>query len=559
MKYFFLLPALFLSLAAHAAVTASLDRDHAAPGETVQLQLLHDGSTDSTPDISALKNDFDVLGSSSGSSLQIINGHTSSQAQVNIVLAPKHAGKIVIPPLKWDGQQTPPLELNVNANGQPDGAPSESPHVFFKTTLNQSKPYVQAAVVLTVRLYAGEPFSQASLDLPASSDVLVRQLGQDKQTDETVNGHSYQVIERKYLLFPQRSGKLTLNGPVLDAQIPDTNNTPFGSDPFMNNVLRSMQGMTTRPLHLTGKSVQLDVQPRPAVATGAQWLPAQNVVLEETWLQTHVHAGEPLTRHLRLVASGLTGEQLPDPATLLTLPDNIKPYPDQPIITDSPDGNTVRGSREQNIALIATQPGHYILPAVELHWWDTLHNTQRVATLPAHTLDILPAVASSASVQPALPPAQTAVPIRTALPVHTEQAKYWPQVSLALFLLWLGTIFVWWYSRRPKILPVKSQTPRIKPDNTFKALKRACRDNDPHAARRELLAWAGIMWPANPPVGLNGLSRLIADDKFKATLRQLDRACYTGDEWQGEILAQSLPEPLPAESEKKQVLPELYS
>jgi len=295
MKYIYrILFALTVStfaLPALASVTATLDKSNVASGETVQLQLQHDGTTDSPPDLAPLRNDFDVLGSSSGSNVQIINGHVSSQTQVTVLLSPKHDGTIQIPPLQWDGQQTAALELTVGgsgnaaAAGQPGPTSGESSHIFLTATLDQKQPYVQAADVLTVRLYADQPIFQASLDLPASSDVLVKQLGKDKQSSETRNGRNYQIVERKYLLFPQRSGTLILDGPVLDAQVQATgSNNPFGNDPAFGNIFGQMPlaGMlnATRPIRLHGKQITLNVLKRPASATGANWLPAQNVTLQ---------------------------------------------------------------------------------------------------------------------------------------------------------------------------------------------------------------------------------------------------------------------------------------
>jgi len=574
-----------ISVSALAAVTASVDRNNVASGETVRLLLQRDGSADSQPDLGPLKKDFDVLGSSSGSNIQIVNGHMSSQTQVNVLLAPKHDGKLQIPPLQWDGQQSAALELTVGGSGntsqQGAKAASDSSHVFLTATLDQKQPYVQAAVVLTVRLYTDQPLIQASLDLPASSDVLVKPLGKDTQSNETRNGRNYQIVERKYLLFPQRSGKLSLEGPVLDAQVQDTgSNDPFGNDPFLGNIFKQMPlaGMmnATRPLRLHGKPIELNVLPRPASVTGANWLPAQKVTLEESWRPDGqaVHVGEPLTRHLHIAALGLTGAQLPDLSTLMSVPDGIKAYPDQSSAKDSPQGDTVLGSRDQDIALMATRPGHYELPAVRLNWWDTLHNTRREVMLPAHTLDILSAAAGTAGVT-LTPPANTAASI---LPNVDAQAStleqpskkinvtLWQWFSIGLGLLWLGTMLAWWYSRKRvpqtsagEIVADKKQDD-VHAASAFKAFRQACRDDDPHAARKHLLAWAATAWPVQPPLGLNELARRLDDDDLAQSLRQLDRACYTGDAWQGQSLGGLLAAPpgLKISAGKKNALPELY-
>ncbi|MDR3419287.1 MAG: BatD family protein, partial [Nevskia sp.] len=400
------------SLSAAAAVTATLDRDEIAPGETVELLLQRDDRSGGDPDLAPLKKDFDVLGSSSGSSIQFINGHMAAKRELHLTLTPKHSGKLQVPPLSWGGEQSQPLELSVTdsaAGGQSGaqpgsqaGATAGSQHVFLTTSLDQPRPYVQSAVVLTVQLHVDVQLYQASLELNGNGDLPVQQIGKDRQTSEMNNGHRYQVIERKYLLQPQRSGTLSLDGPVVEAQVADASRDPFGN---------AFGGMfnATRPLRLHGDPIQLEVRARPAAATGPDWLPAQQVNLEEAWRPDNgaVHAGEPLTLHLRLAAHGLTGAQLPDLSTRLVLPDGLKAYPDQAKLgTDLQSGELV-GSREQDIALIASRPGHYELPDVHLSWWDTRQDQQREAILPGRTLDILPAVGAAAapapqsSVQPA--------------------------------------------------------------------------------------------------------------------------------------------------------------
>ncbi len=572
-----------ISLSAVAAVSASLDRSHIGSGETVQLQLQYDGSTDTQPDLGPLQQDFEVLGSGSGSNVQIINGHMTSQTQVTVLLSPRHDGIIRIPPLQWNKQQSPVLQLSVGGGGS--AAPGlqargDAAHVFVTATLDQKQPYVQAADMLTVRLYADLPLYQASLDLPGSGDVLVKQIGKDRQSSETRNGRSYQVVERKYLLFPQRSGKLSLDGPVLDAQVLDSrSNDPFGNNPALSNMFRQMPfaGMmnTTRPLRMHAHPIELNVRPRPADATGAYWLPAQKVTLEESWSTdvTTLHAGEPLTRHLHISATGLTGAQLPEPAALMTLPDGIKAYPDQSKAADAIQGDMVTGSRDQDIALIAASPGHIELPALRLDWWDTAHDTRREITLPARTLDILPAAAdANGPAPPTAAPAASSGPGAVTRPAIAEQkpgvayAAPWLWVSIALALLWLFTVLAWWHTRKRVARP-RPEKPddRDQPEKTaagaaFKAFKDACRNDDPHAARKQLLAWAGSAWPAQTPAGLNQLSRRLGDAHLAEALRNLDRACYTGKPWQGAPLLGILPAPpvLKSTAEHKHELPELY-
>ncbi len=579
-RIFALLLACATCLSAPAAVTASLDQARIALGETVQLLVQSDASTDSMPDIGPLKRDFDVLGSSRGSSMQIINGQKSAQTQLTVVLAPKHEGALQIPPLQWGTQQSPALELTVSGSanaGRQNGNPADgSAPIFLTAAPDQKQPYVQGAVVLTVRLYAGLQIHQASLDLPGSSDVLVKQFGKDIQSSESRNGRHYQVVERKYILLPQRSGRISLKGPVLDAQVQNTNSDAAELDSFFGNAFghSPLGGLmnTTRSLHLLAKPIELNVLPRPSRA-GANWLPAQTVTLEESWRPDNavLRVGEPFTRHLHLTALGLTGVQLPDIGALMSVPDGIKPYPDQSQTDDNARGATVLGSRDQDIALVANSPGHYTLPAVRVVWWDTTRNVQREAVLAPRTLDIRPSPTDHVTAPPPpenLPPSRVGhsdAEKRAAL--ETRHALPWQKISIALGLLWFGTALAWWHSRRRGMPAMPTPAAVVNPmpamlhgKNALSALQRACRDNDPHAARRHLLEWAAGFWPECAPHGLNALALLLAETKSAEPIRQLDRACYTDGIWQGDSFARAfatLPRRAPS-AKAKPALPELY-
>ncbi len=585
-----------LCLSALASVTATLDKTRIALGDTVRLLVQSDGSTSAQPDISPLQQDFEVLGSSRGSSTQIINGRISSQAQVTLMLSPRHAGTLAIPPLRWGSEQSAALTLTVDAgnaaNTGTDG-PAEGAPVSISATLDQKQPYVQSAVVLTIRLYVGTPISQASLDLPSNSDVLVRQLGEDRQSSETRHGRTYQVIERQYVLTPQRSGQLSLKGPLLEAQVPsgsvnDLNDffgNAFGRTPFS----QLLGGM--RPLRLSASAIEMNVLPRPAAASGADWLPAKQLTLQEHWRPETgpLHVGEPLTRHLQLSALGISGAQLPDLARLMPLPDGIKAYPDQAKNDDKLQNGSLLGSREQDIALIANQPGHYELPAVRLAWWDTASNTPREATLPTRSLDILPAVGGQAVAPaqtqpsagpmpdqtPATTPASAATPnpLGTGLPsTNPGPASFWPWLSAALALLWLGTLLAWWWrSRRagvgnkpaaasPAAAPAPGPAANLSAEQALRALQAACRNHDAQAARQQVLAWAAACWPQSAPRGLNALARQLAEPRFTTVLQALDRACSTASPWTGDALAQafaSAPKPQSA-GKNSPLIPDLY-
>ncbi len=86
--------------AAWASVSASVDRTRLAAGDSVQLTLQTD-SASGDPDLAPLARDFDILGRSSSTSYQLVNGQASTTRQLILTLVPHHAGTVQVPPLRW--------------------------------------------------------------------------------------------------------------------------------------------------------------------------------------------------------------------------------------------------------------------------------------------------------------------------------------------------------------------------------------------------------------------------------------------------------------------------
>lgn len=586
---------------AHANLAASLDRDRIAAGETVQLTLEADGQVSGRPDTQPLEKDFDILGVASGSRINIVNGHMDARTSWEITLAPRHGGRLLIPPLEVDGESSPPLTLEVSAAPVASDAGSGNP-VFIETEVDPRSPYVEGMVRYTVRLFYRVPLSKGTLSDVAADNAVVRQIGKDHEYRADRGGWNYHVIERRYAIFPQSSGKLVLSAPVLDARVPDNSargRDPFtqffGSDPFSSpvfggNPLRGMLG-ATRPLRVRGNAETLQVRPRPASSAkqGADvWLPAEDVTLSEQWQPASgdLHVGDPLSRTITITARGLTGEQLPDLAAGVV--DGFKAYPDRAQAQTRDLDRDVEGTKTRNIAYVPLEAGRYLLPPIRLHWWNTRTDHEEVAEVSAHTVVVAPTPGSQGTAGPT-PQAMRSGSSDQESSLSSEAAVsgplapsgrasggrpvpggigIWPGVSLLFAVLWLSTIAAWWYGRRRKGhevtgAPAREDAAREHASHARAGFRSACRANDPRAARRCLLEWAASHWRDEPPVGLDGLARRLGDPRITAALSDLDRALYrsTTMQWDGAALAavlKDLPAP-PREKQGREPLPDLYA
>jgi hypothetical protein len=581
---------LFVGLPANAALRAWVENTQVAAGDTVELTLARDGQTSSQPDLTPLKQDFDIVGRRSSTRLQIANGSASATTELHLTLAPKHAGQLTVPPISWDADKSAPLTLVVvtatgGQNGAAQGAADN--RVLLETESDPKTPYVQGAVHVTVRVYAAVPLSQADLDFPTTDAALVRQVGSDETGTSEKNGQSYQVVVRHYLLFPQRSGQLSIPGPVLSGAVPARTRRADPNDPFAGFFGGSpFAGMmnTNKPIRLNGEPITLDVRPRPAGAGASYWLPARNVALTAQWrpadLQAHV--GDPVTVDLRLQATGLTAAQLPDLSTLLNLPPGLKAYPDEPKLKDVAQGSDIVGNREQNIALIADQAGSFTIPELRLSWWDTQSNQTREIVIPARTLVVQPAAGSKSPAPTGAPDGQTATvgnatsttpqspsatpaPTTGTLPLansgrtNTQPRGLggygpWAWVSLGLGILWIATLVGWLMSRRRSAPAATNPHRAEQPSATDKsgaraAFHAACNANDASAARRNLLLWANAVLPPPRILGLADLAKRMDDPQLATLLRALDRGCYAGDSWDGSALAATLPKLIVSEQD----------
>jgi hypothetical protein len=559
MRASFFMACLLAAGSAECAVRAWLDNSAVSPGENIQLNLERDGQTSAEPDLSPLKQDFDVLGSSRSSSIQITNGNATSSVRLTLSLSPKHSGSLRIPALDWGSEKSDPIVINVSGNTSANPGASNSSgnsaSVYLKTSIRPQRAYVQAGIELTVRIYAAVPLYNADLELPATSDVLVQQVGADKNETVSENGRRYQVIERHYEVFPQRSGSLSLPGPVLDAQIAVQDRTdPFGGAfrDLLGNLALNGFG-STKPIRVRGDDVLLTALPRPPGVGDTYWLPARNLTLQAKWRpdQGEPKVGDPVTLDLHLESHGLTAAQLPDLSALLKLPEGIKAYPDQPTLKNDASGATLTGVRDQSIALIADRAGDFTVPALSVHWWDTDANVEREATLPAHTLRFAPGATSSLRTSPLTGPAQ--LPSRDQsrgdrAPVSPKAVSSpgrggWFWSSLVLAVVWLGTLVAWYFSRRGSIQPVPPENKdSASATEVRRRFREACRRDDARAARACLKEWLRLTSSTQQSINLHAFARRTTDPELRELLLELDRACFSGLPWKGESLLNALQE-----------------
>lgn len=512
------------------SVQASVDRATIRDNESFTYTIRVDGAVRGEPDTTALEREFDVLARTSNSRIQILGGQTSQLTEWQFQLMPKAAGaqaparsQLVVPPVRVGNVETEPVVLRIlppevaNAN-----APAE---IFMEIDAQPTTVYAQSQVLVTLRLFLGVATGRATLTPPdiTGGEAIIEKLGEDATYQTTRGGRAFTVRERRYAVFPQKAGSLTIGPATFEAMvIPD-------------------RGFS-RVARFRSSTLELDVQPPvppPANLAEAVWLPARSVTLTESWSGNadELTVGVPQTRRVVIEADGLLETQLPD----LRLPEQpgIRQYQDQPDLGREVTAQGLKTRRSVSVAVIAQQAGDVTLAGVRLPWFNVTEQRWEVAELPARTVRVMP---SGAAAPEPLPPEPVPAPVEAPPPAR----NVWPLVSAVLAVGWAATALLWWRSQRAAgaVARASRRAAAARPSarKLLRTVETACDAGNADAARRALLEWGESRFPAAPPRSLGALAALLPQDAAREVL-DLEAHLYGAaiGAWDGRGLRAALP------------------
>lgn len=478
---------------AHATLEASVDRTRLVEGERLELTLETPSAGQlSELDLSPLNEHFEVGHTRQLSLVSQLNGRTTPVTRWVVSLAPLRTGFLVIPPISLGEASSQPISLHVLSVEQAaaDRSAQLAP-VFIDSEVDTHTPYVQAQVLLTLRIYHSVSLFDDSvlsgLDIP---NARVESLGPPGNFERMINGVRHGVIEVRYGIFPQHSGELEIPSQLFSAT---------ALQPDSNGRASARNGRLTQ---VRSPSITLQVRPVPdSYPAGAPWIPATSLSLTQTWQPDpgiDLLSGEPLTRTLSLSATGLNASQLPALQSLDTSPDTgeqLRQYADQPHLHTEITDSGVRSVRHDSAALVALQEGSYTLPPVEVNWWNTVEDRLETVNLESIVLN----VSRDTNFAPVSSPPDYA---------PREPALLWPW-QLASTLLTLALLASLYLLRRTRLalgqyqlIETEEEFDDQQQGNPLADLQAACRANHPVDARKALEAWARQQHPE----GLIGLS-----------------------------------------------------
>jgi hypothetical protein len=492
------------AFATQAATRAWLDRDRIAAGETATLNIETDQATLDSPDYSPLTAEFDVSGNSSSRQFEMVNGTSTTRVLFAVALRPHRDGVIGIPALVVGKERTQPLSLTVTpAAAAPVAHAGDA--VFIEAEADAQSPYVQQAVGYVLRLYSAAPLVSGQLDQDPPEGATMQRVGDDLQYTREIGGRRYTVVERRFLLIPERSGALAIPGARFSGQ---------GVGGFFDDLF----GDGRQDLRANGAPRVLSVQPPPANAP-QPWLPLRSLSLRYLSAPQAARAGEAATVAIEAVADGASAAQMPELA--LAAPAGAQVFADPVQAQDNFDGGRPQVRLARKFAIVPGRAGTLRIPGPRIAWWDVRAGVARTASLP----DIVLPVAPGANAANAAKPAATAAnPVagRTArdalrLPFAQGSAP-WALAAVAFAFLWLATL--WWGVHR-NVAPVAATVDaKAKPGaarSNKPALAQALAKGDPDAISQALCAAADAG-------DLDGVRARLDDPAQHAAIDALQRA-----------------------------------
>lgn len=364
---------------------------------------------------------FEVIygpSTSSQSSFQIINGHTTQSSSITytFVVLCSVAGTYTINPasVTVDGTviKSNPVKVKVLSIGQggssqgqqqssgshsssQQGSPQTSRPVtsgsnistndlFMTATLSRTNVYEQEAVLLTYKIYTLVNLTQLEGKLPTLDGFQIQEVSLPRNKNfqlEQYNGRNYRsVIWSQYVLFPQKSGDLVIPSITYEGTVVVRARNIDPIDAFFNGIT-GMQEMTK---HITTPRLVMHVSPlpnKPANFSGA----VGQFSISSSLSPQEVDANDAVT--LRLNVKGVGNMKLINTPEV-AFPKDFETYDAKVNDKFSLTRSGLSGSKEFEYLVVPRHAGTYTIPATDFVYFDTESRTYKTLQTEPYTLKV---------------------------------------------------------------------------------------------------------------------------------------------------------------------------
>ena len=407
--------------AQHISVSAPT---HVAAGENFRVSF--NVTTQDVDDFRSGLHSTDVVEviagpyTSSESSFQMVNGHTSSSSSITYTytLYAAKSGVYNIPAAhaRVGGKQISSRPAKVTVVGSAQGRGNNSPKMheddnypphmkvagsaisgrdlFIKVSANKRKVYEQEPILLTYKVYTLVDLTQLEGKMPELRGFHTQEIPLPQQKSfhiERVNGKPYRTVTwSQYVMYPQMTGKMEIPSITFKGIVVQQNRSVDPFEAFFNGG----SGYVEVKRNIVAPSIKIDVLPlphKPANFSGGVGKFNISAQLNKNELK----AGDPLS--LRIVVGGIGNLKLIK-QPVVNFPKDWDKY--DPKVTDKTKltSNGLEGNMIYDILAVPRNQGHYTIPPVELTYYDTSLNQYKTIKTQSFEIEVAKGDGSRSSV-----------------------------------------------------------------------------------------------------------------------------------------------------------------
>ncbi len=396
---------LFVSFLQAQSFVATVDNNKVAENDRFELRFTFEGKN-----LNALKNfnppslkDFRVLsGPNQSTSMQIINGVSSSSLTLSYILMPNTTGAFTIggASIQYENKtyNTDPIKITIVKGSQKSKDDSGSQisneeiakNLFIRATIDKNKVYQGEQVTVTYKLYTRLNIaSQMSVDkLPQYQGFWAEELETARNISfsrEVIDGQQFSVgLLKRAALFPSQSGDLEvtpfeLTIPIQVQKKKNPNNVwdDFFGDPFGRSEIVEYRAKSNT---LKVKVLPLPENNKPASFRGAVGKFDFNASLDKSRTKTN----DPINLTFNISGSGnIKLLELPP----FELPNGFEKY-DPKIDEQIQRSGRISGTKKADYLLIPRVAGAREIPPIEFSYFDPERKSYQIIKSKSFSVNI---------------------------------------------------------------------------------------------------------------------------------------------------------------------------
>jgi hypothetical protein len=391
----------------------------------------------------------------------------------------------------------------------------------------QSAPVIRAKLVPPNGVIVGQPvrlevvvlvpnyFTGAPVFPLFEMDGAIVTLSDDRpeHLNEQINGATYAGIRRFYVIYPEQPSDFHLPSVVISV--------PYAAAP---------PATTLATLHLPTLHFRAAL---PAAARDLDYfLPTSHLTIQQKWSNSlnHLHVGDSVSRTIVITTEMMQAMLIPP--IQLSAPEGVRIYPKGPSVEDekSVTGVFTQGVRTERASYLFTKPGDYVLPEIEITWWNLTTQKLTSSKLPAVNFHVNDSTAYVSE----LPPEQE-LPAVAPTP-HHDWRQYLSLVAKLGIALALATILFWairrWGPRLAQRYRALASRRRESESAYWHRFKEACDRNDAQHSYSLLLAW---LRRSDRTITLDEFQRQAADPHLNQQIAILSQTLFSSPaaNWNG--------------------------